>query len=288
MRYPMSERSATRKQATFTSNRQHDHCILPPLAYSIRVMRTGAHVNETAAVAAEYEQRLSHLLAEQLGEGEGGLTRRVDRAAPYLPNDLALRVRQLIADLAALKSGRAEVDHIEAFRAAADAIIAAVAAALLSRQAQERRGSPRQGVVWHLLVALAAPFVVLSLNYALRIHTPLLVGVLLLWAWGGYLYWVLDRIVRLWLPPSLTRGGLRTFVASLFFWCPVALGWAVLRFVDWRRRYTLPGAGYTGPIDRDWKAITSRESDAQNLYVQNGEFTLTPTPFKVPTPFNES
>jgi hypothetical protein len=192
-------------------------------------------MSQTAAVAAEYEQRLSRLLAERFGGGESGLARVADRAAPYLPNVLVPRLRQLIADLAALRSGRAEVDDIEKFGASADAVIAAVAAALPTSRPQERRGSLRRAVFWHLLVALAVPFVGLALSYELKINTPLLVGILLFWAWGGYLYWVIDRIIQVWLVPSAIRGGLRTIVAFLFFWCPVALVWAVLLFIDWRR-----------------------------------------------------
>jgi len=245
-------------------------------------------LSHTAVVAAEYEQRLSRLLAERFGAGEGGFARGADRAAHYLPNDLALRLRQLMVDLVAIRSGQAEVDNIEKFRASADAVIAAVAAALPSGKSHGRRGSPRRAVFWHLLVALVAPFVVLSLNYVLKMHAPLLVSVFLFWAWGGYLYWVIDRIVKLSLPPSVTRGGLRTFVAVLFFWCPAALGWAVLRFVDWWRRRASRGGGYTGSNDWDWKPITSRDSDAESIYIQDGELTLTPAPLKAPTPFNQS
>lgn len=251
-------------------------------------MPTSAPMSQTAAVAAEYEQRLSRLLAGRFGGGQGGLARVADRAAPYLPNDLVPRLRQLIAELAALRSGRAEVDDIEKFGASADAVIAAVAAALPTSKPQERKGSLRRAVFWHLLVALAVPFMGLAISYELKINTPLLVGILLFWAWGAYLYWVIDRIVQVWLVPSVIRGGLRTIVASLFFWCPVALGWAVLRFIDWRRRYALRGAEYNESIDRDWRPITSRDSDAENIYIHNGEFTLTPTPLKAPTPFDLS
>lgn len=217
-------------------------------------------MNPAAVVAAEYERRLSGLLAERLGGAEGGLMRHVDRAAPYLPNELAMRVRQLVADLAALSSGRAEMDNIDKFRASADAIIAAVAMVLPRGTRDGRAASPRRTVFWHLLVALAAPFVGLSLNYTLKIHTPLLAGVSLLWAWGGYVYWVIDRIVKLWLPPSVTRGGLRTFVAVLFFWCPVALGWALLNVKDWQRakyaiRHAIPHDASITFNDRDQFAV---------------------------------
>ncbi len=103
------------------------------------------------------------------------------------------------------------------------------------RKTEKSRRSRRLGMLWHLLVALTVPFVGLALSYELKINTPLLVGILLFWAWGGYLYWVIDRIIQVWLVPSAIRGGLRTIVAFLFFWCPVALVWAVLLFIDWRR-----------------------------------------------------
>lgn len=237
-------------------------------------------MNQTAAVAAEYEQRLSRLLAERFGGGEGGFARGADRAALYLPKDLVPRLRQLIADLAALRSGQAEVDNIEKFRASADAIIAAVSTALPSGKPRGKRGSPRRAVFWHILVALAAPFVGLSLNYALKIHTPLLVSVLLFWAWGGYLYWVIDRIVKLWLPRSVTRGGLRTFVALLFFWCPVALGWALLNFKDWRRKNALGRVEFAGTNGNDWKnsSVFDNESESSKIYRDDdGKLTVIPT-----------
>lgn len=243
-------------------------------------MLTHTPMSQTAAVAAEYEQRLSRLLAERFGGGEGGFARGADRAALYLPKDLAPRLRQLMADLVAIRSGQADVDNIEKFRASADAVIAAVAAALPSGKSHGRRGSPRRAVFWHFLVALVAPFVVLSLNYALKIHAPLLVSVFLFWAWGGYLYWVIDRIVKLSLPPSVTRGGLRTLVAFLFFWCPVALGWAVLRFIDWWRKNALGRVEFAGTNGNDWKksSVFDNESESSKIYRDDdSNLTVIPT-----------
>ena len=237
-------------------------------------------MSQTAAVAAEYEQRLSRLLAGRFGGGDGGLARVADRAAPYLPNDLGPRLRQLIADLAALRSGRAEVDDIEKFGASADAIIAALAAALPTSKPQERRGSLRRAVFWHLLVALAVPFVGLALSYELKINTPLLVGILLFWAWGGYLYWIIDRILQVWLVPSVIRGGLRTIVASLFFWCPVALVWAVLQFIDWRRKNAPSRVEFAGTNGNDWKnsSVINDESESSKFYRDDdGNLTVIPT-----------
>ncbi len=208
---------------------------------------------ENTVTAAEFENRLARLLEERFGAGRGALLQRADKAALYLPADLARRLRELVQNIADLKSGASRADPL-VFRASAEAIMASLRAPAIRRGVE--RGDWRKRFRYVVLGLLLLSPVIIFLSLlgcalaptvsceASRGTLSLLLVLSTYFIWPSFLYWVMDRAVKNAIPDSRGRVVARTVVFMLFFWAAGA----------WLVGYCVNPLGREGDEDREGDA----------------------------------
>ncbi len=183
----------------------------------------------SAAVAREYLGRLMDVLGDRFGVHSGDPLARAAAAARYLPESLAARLMRFARVLDECGKGRCKIRSPDAFRASAEALLAALHGRGVSRtqRAAERSVRALFALGHTLLILSPIAVVLLSASGALNLGT--LGYIAYGWAWGAYVYWLIDRTIVRRLRPTWVRGLLRVVAAAPFaIGSPAALALAVI------------------------------------------------------------